>query len=187
MGGVVKQVKSGICHLTCALVLFTLGGCGLTAVTLTPGRILEISKENAPVVEADGKREIQFRARMTRKTVSFAYDDLLWRTTQMPYARLPGGDFLLFDTGSPQMLHVTLDIVEREQLPAHLGRPPFAYIREKKFGELEVLDTLADVEKVGYDFQVLGVPLYRHRGWVMGLGLLMTAQYLCCDSRQKKL
>ena len=169
----------------CALAGLWSSGCGLQHVQLDSTGLVPLSAENAPVrVNEDGTSTITVATGVTGSTCTFPYDPLMWRVARFPIIESSDGIPVLLDTGHAPAARVTIDTAREAALPVHLEENiNFAYAPQIRIGPLVVSDLLAMVDLRQWQFRVLGIPLYRMRGWTLGSPVLLTqTRYLAFDN-----
>jgi hypothetical protein len=168
--------------------LLALAGCGLRYVELDRRGVTQINATNAPVTtQPDGSSSVRFQPTLRGATTSLPYDGILWRFARLPAVRAADGNLALLDTGMGDVARATLDVVKDGRHPAHLGDDiQFAHLKTLAIGSAVATDVPVVVETHQWQVRALGLPLYRTRGWVLGMPLLEQAKYVAFDNGRRR-
>lgn len=183
------RVAAIVSRLCLVLPILLCCGCGLRLVSLDQRGLAPMTPENSPGVAMDsqGHGHAEFRPLFTGHTQTHAYDPTLWRFAKLPCILSAGGDLVLLDTGMNFPAHVTLDVARDRRVPAHLGASfKFAYVDSLSLGEAAARRFPAVVDTDEWALRVLGLTLYRTRGWTLGCPVLDQACYLAFDNRNRR-
>ena len=163
-------------------------GCSVRQVELPHDGMVMMSPQNSPLTQrADGHGVVRFDAKFTGKTQVFLYDNLAWAFARMPCVRSDSGTLIMLDTGMNFPAHVTMDVVVKNQLPAHLGAPiDVAYVPGVKLGPDLAKGFPAQIDSKQWVLFGLGMPMYRARGWTFGSPILSKSEFLAFDSRLER-
>jgi hypothetical protein len=180
------MVGAGVVGLAAACA-----GCGVGSVWLQAHGVVEPAPANAPVTYLrDGRRTMRVQAVLAGSPMTLRYEGMLWRWTHLPCVRTGDGKVMMLDTGMLGVpLAVTLDVVNEGRRPAHLdpeGKGSFAYVGLLEISGMNVTNAPAWVQHQTFVVRVLGVPVYRASGWVMGDPLLRQAGYLAFDNGRRE-
>lgn len=168
-------------------------GCGLTSVDIKARELAPWTSANSPTTSnADGTRTFTARPLLSGGgTLTFPYDPLLWQIAHMPCIRTSAGEVMLLDTGLIGVpLAVTLDVVNKNHYPTQTFIPgsdfSMSYIGALPIGDMNVTDAPAWLQSKTFALQVLGLPIYRVSGWVMGHSLLSQAKFVAFDNLHRQ-
>ena len=163
-------------------------GCGLQRVELHCGNINEISAQDVSIeVSEDGTRSITVPIDVEGSSQTLAYDRTLWTFARLPCVRSTDGELVLLDTGLTSPARVTLDVVCSDGHPAHLEDTfSFAYIKSLNLENITVGKFIAFIEHEQWQFRILCLPLYKLRGWALGMPVLRQMSFIRFDNRNRE-
>jgi hypothetical protein len=168
--------------ITCLL----LSGCGLRLAQLDRGGTVPLDEHNSPTTAEGTGHRIQASSILHGQTSTFSYDTNLWRFAKLPGVKCDDG-IVMLDTGLNSTAFVSIDVVKQHRYPAHLGEPvDFAYIKQVDFGKISITDLLAAIRSDQWQFHVLSIPIYRLRGWALGMALFRQSSYLLFDNSKRQ-
>jgi hypothetical protein len=174
------------------LLAAILTGCGITSVNIKAGELAPWTSANSPTIaNADGTRTFSARPMLSvGGTLTFPYDPLLWNIAHMPCIRTSAGDVMLLDTGLIGVpLAVTLDIVDKNHYPTQnflSSDFKLSYVGILPIDEMNVTDSPAWLQSKTFAVHILGIPIYRVSGWVMGSSLLSQAKFVAFDNLHRQ-
>jgi hypothetical protein len=175
-------------HCAVILILSLLAPIGcIRQVTLHSRTLTRMTPANVPTTRgADGTLASHFRPRLEGQTQTLRYDWLLWRIGRLALVRGDDGNLVMLDTGLNEWGRVTLDVAERGRHPTELSAPrPIVYCRSLLLGSVRFNDLPATAWPRTWQCDILGLPIYRMRGWVLGSWPLRKARFLAFDNRAR--
>jgi len=160
-------------------------GCGLRLVDLNAVDVVKIEQDSAPINSIEhSKQWIKTCNKLAGTTQIMSYDRLLWRVTRLPFIRSTSGELVLLDTGMTDPIRVTLDIINEGGHPVRPGESAnLTYVKSLAIGQVAVNRILAAIETQQWQLHVLGLPLYRMRGWALGLPLLGQTNFIAFNNQ----
>ena len=168
-------------------------GCSLHIADISaladPHKVCVLSPQTAPVTVSEEGHTSFTEAPALRQPepTTLSYNRLWWLFARVPVVRgrLPNGRTypVMLDTGClPYPLVVTLDIALQNHMPVRLQPPELCYVKRLNIGGTTVEGFLASVFPYQWQVRFLGIPLYRVRGFVIGLPVLRHFQYILLDN-----
>ena len=171
-------------------------GCSLELVDLMPllesEQLLELDPDTGPVTVGEEGRVSCRRPSILSQShpCRAGYDGLLWHFTRIPFVkgRLPNGREypVMLDSGySVFPLLVTLDVALENDIPLSLGELRVGYVERLTIGGTTIENLPCLWYSRQWQYRFLGFPLYRLRGFVIGLPLLAKFEYVLFDNVEK--
>jgi hypothetical protein len=135
-------------------------------------------------------RRIEIRRGRLARGASAGYDPLLWKVLRMPCLNALGPDgepcLLLLDTGLGEGLRVSADVAMREGLPARTTPPLLAWVDRLGLADgVSLRHVAATVHPMRWEARVLGLPVYRLSGYILGLPVLRAFASVEFDNRRR--
>jgi len=195
-------------------LILTIGtaGCGLRMISpmsrIDRNTIPEMTESNTPV-HIDGEK-LQFTVDATIETpgdvrsATLPYDPMLWRCCGLLFVvadkAMGDCDRVFIDTGmvgGAALCLVTPDIVARRKLPTRWGLPynsskpvallGLAYVDRLNVGGLTIRRFQAVIVDQGWQYRILGLPVWQSTYWCLGARFLRAAHFLRFDNAARKL
>jgi hypothetical protein len=126
-----------------------------------------------------------------RGTAGAGYDSLLWWVLKMPCLAGIGPDgercLVLIDSGLGELARVTADVAARQQLPARTRPPAIAWVPRLDLADgVSLREFPASIYPMRWEARLLGLPLWRHSGYVLGLPALRGFAYVEFDNPRRR-
>ena len=187
------------------LCLLALPGCtGAYTVDLTrqlrsahlppleaPGRGVRIDEASGALYVSRPPDIVIEHRLVLRGTAGAGYDSLLWWVLKMPCLAGIGPDgercLVLIDSGLGELARVTADVAARQQLPARTRPPAIAWVPRLDLADgVSLREFPASIYPMRWEARLLGLPLWRHSGYVLGLPALRGFAYVEFDNPRRR-